>query len=148
MEEPIRVVVWARRETGGVPEMGARDQYMPDAGAGWTSGAVLGSGREGKAVYGLCWAGIREGVVVRVCAGEEILDWEDLGAIAEVDRRFIGRGVVGLMMLRVGVEAEGSVVRLLGGEVRSCLEVSLPCSGLGVSLPWGLEEDFGDEESF
>jgi hypothetical protein len=51
-------------------------------------------------------------------------------------------------MLRVGGEAEGSVVRLLGGEVRSGLEVSLPCSGLGVSLPWGLEEDFGDEESF
>ena len=42
------MVVCARRESGGEPDKGARDQYMPDAGAGSTSGAVLGSGRVGK----------------------------------------------------------------------------------------------------
>jgi hypothetical protein len=37
--DPTRHVVWARREVWGAPEVGALDQYMPDAGAGRTSGA-------------------------------------------------------------------------------------------------------------
>lgn len=47
---PIRVVVWARKERGGVPDRGARDQYIPLAGAGWTSGAVFGSGSGGNGI--------------------------------------------------------------------------------------------------
>lgn len=50
MLEPIRVVVCARNDVWDAPEMGALDQYIPDAGAGWTSGADLGSGRGGKEV--------------------------------------------------------------------------------------------------
>ena len=45
-------MVCARSEVCDAPETGARDQYMPLAGAGWTSGAVLGSGRGGKDVCG------------------------------------------------------------------------------------------------
>lgn len=52
MLDPMRVVVCARSEVCDAPETGARDQYMPLAGAGWTSGAVLGSGRGGKDVCG------------------------------------------------------------------------------------------------
>ena len=49
--DPISVVVCARSEVCDAPETGARDQYMPLAGAGWTSGAVFGSGNGG---YGVC----------------------------------------------------------------------------------------------
>lgn len=66
----MRVVVWARKDRGGEPDKGARDQYMPDAGATSTSGAVLGSGRVGKDVCGPR-AGRDEGVVWRGGAGEE-----------------------------------------------------------------------------
>jgi hypothetical protein len=66
---------------------------MPDAGAGSTSGAVLGSGRAGKEVCGPR-AGREEGVVTRVGAGEEACEAEEgvgLNAMADVDRRFRGR---------------------------------------------------------
>ena len=64
---------------------------MPLAGAGCTSGAVLGSGRGGKArcgPRGARWAG----VVFRGGAGEEEPPaTEGLGAMADVERRFRGR---------------------------------------------------------
>jgi hypothetical protein len=69
----MRVVVCARSERGGEPESGARDQYMPLAGAGSTTGAFFGSGREGKDVCGPL-AGREEGVVWRAGAGEEDCD--------------------------------------------------------------------------
>ena len=53
MVEPINVVVCALRGGCGVPEEGARLQYIPDAGAWGTSregeGGHCGGG--GKAVY-------------------------------------------------------------------------------------------------
>lgn len=54
IDEPINVVVCARKNEGGLPEIGASDQYIPEAGAGGTSGAVSGEGRGGNAVYGRC----------------------------------------------------------------------------------------------
>lgn len=51
MFEPMMVLVWARSEGCAEPETGARDQYMPDEGAGGTSGDVVGEARGGKAVY-------------------------------------------------------------------------------------------------
>lgn len=68
--------------------MGARDQYMPDAGAGKTSGADFASGSGGKYV---CWPiflewrggfGVAAGVAVLLTG---------LPAIAEVDRNASGR---------------------------------------------------------
>lgn len=59
---------------------------MPLAGAGSTSGAVLGSGRGGNGIWGPRggrWAG----VVFREVIGEP---FPCLEAIADVDRRFIG----------------------------------------------------------
>lgn len=44
------MLVCARRLGCGAPDTGALDQYMPEAGAGDTFGAVLGSGRGGKSV--------------------------------------------------------------------------------------------------
>jgi predicted Rdx family selenoprotein len=35
--------VWARKAFGGTPDVKALDQYMPEAGAGRTSGASSGS---------------------------------------------------------------------------------------------------------
>lgn len=52
MFDPINVVVCARNDVCEAPETGARDQYMPLAGAGCTSGAVFGSGREGNGMCG------------------------------------------------------------------------------------------------
>lgn len=72
--------------------MGARDQYMPEAGAGATSGAVLGSGRGGKDVWGPLM-GFEAGAVglgVIVGVGEEVAV-DGLLAMAEVDRKAIGR---------------------------------------------------------
>lgn len=80
IEEPIKVHVCARKEVCGAPEVGARDQYIPDAGAGGTSGAVLGSGSGGCVVCGPRegrWMGVvvdgRE-VVRSGGAGEEDVD--------------------------------------------------------------------------
>lgn len=46
------VVVCARSDGCGCPETGARDQYMPEEGAGGTSGADMAGGeaRGGKGV--------------------------------------------------------------------------------------------------
>ena len=49
MLEPIKVDVCARKGLRRLPDRGARDQYIPLAGAGDTFGAVFGSGRGGKA---------------------------------------------------------------------------------------------------
>ena len=48
--DPTSVVVCARRAVCGAPQAGARLQYMPEDGAGGTSGAVLGSASGGKGV--------------------------------------------------------------------------------------------------
>jgi hypothetical protein len=135
------VVVCARRDTGGVPEIGARDQYIPEAGAGDTSGAVSREGGGGNAVYGRCWAGVRcEGVVFRVGAGDESFISEGFGAIADVDRRLSGREAVGSVIRRFGDEAEGFGVRVVGeGWVLSDLGAVSPllCTG-------GCLDGFGD----
>ena len=60
--DPIRVVVCARREVCGLPQVGARDQYIPEEGAAGTSAAVRGSARGGK---GVCAAEVRRVRVVR-----------------------------------------------------------------------------------
>jgi hypothetical protein len=138
------VVVCARRESGGEPDRGARDQYMPDAGAGSTFGAVFGSGSAGKEMCGArVW---REGVAW-FAAGEDAdcdCDCEggvDFGAIADVERRFRGRWVVGVgfgdIIGRPGVD--------VGGE--------RGVSGLGVLLPLLVDAalellDEGEEASF
>jgi len=67
---------------------------MPLAGAGSTSGAVLGSSRGGKGICGprgcLC-----EGVRVRMGAGETPPPPPGLGAIADVERRLgVRRGSI------------------------------------------------------
>lgn len=117
------MVVCARKDTGGVPEIGARDQYIPEAGAGGTSGALSMEGRGGKAVYGRCCAGTCcEGVVFLVGEGEEARVLEGLGAIADVERRFRGRDAVGSLILRFGDEAEGFGVRVVG---EGCMVSSL-----------------------
>jgi hypothetical protein len=136
------VVVCARSETGGVPEIGAWDQYIPDAGAGWTSGAVSAEGRGGNAVYGRCCAGTRcEGVVFREGAGDGLFPSDGLGAIADVERRFRGRDAVGLLMLRFGEDTEGFGVRSVGGgRGGSTCGGAVPLLYIGGSL----EEDFGD----
>lgn len=71
--------------------MGARDQYIPEAGAGATSGAVLGSGRGGKDVCGPLgfFATGTVGFGVVDGAGELVLGC--LLAMAEVERRAVGR---------------------------------------------------------
>lgn len=130
------MVVCARRETGGVPEIGAWDQYMPDAGAGCTSGAVSGEGRGGNAVYGRCWAGTRcDGVVFRDGAGDVVFPSEGFGAMADVERRFRGRDARGLLILRFGEDAEGLGVRCVGdGRVVSDFEGMLPLLYMGGSF--------------
>ena len=95
-------MVCARSEVCDAPETGARDQYMPLAGAGWTSGAVFGSGNGGNdrcGPRGARWPG---GVLFGG-AGEEVAVL-GLAAIAEVERRFKGRGVVAFAADR---EADG-----------------------------------------
>lgn len=141
----MSVVVCARRDRGGVPERGASDQYMPDAGAGSTSGAVFGSGSVGKDVCGPR-AGREEGVVWRGGAGDEDCDCDcavgvGFAAMADVERRFRGRwGGVGFG------DVDGGARVVVGGE--------RGLSGLGVLLPLlcadgGLELlDEGEELSF
>jgi hypothetical protein len=72
--------------------VGAIDQYIPEAGAGATSGAVLGSGSGGKDVWGPL-AGFEAGVVglgVVAGVGEEVIV-DGLLAMADVDRKAMGR---------------------------------------------------------
>lgn len=70
--------------------MGARDQYIPEAGAGATSGAVFGSGRGGNDVWGPL-AGFEAAIVGLEV--EFVVEDEELGllAIADVERRAKGR---------------------------------------------------------
>lgn len=80
----------ARSAVCEAPEIGARDQYMPLAGAGCTSGAVFGSGRGGNEVCGPR-GGRGAGVAVRGGAGEVAPGGVGFAAIADVERRFRGR---------------------------------------------------------
>jgi hypothetical protein len=92
MFEPISVVVCARRAVCEAPDVGARDQYIPEAGAGATSAAVFGSGRGGKDVCGpLVGFGVAvDGFgVVDGGIGDVLVD--GLLAIADVDRKATGR---------------------------------------------------------
>jgi hypothetical protein len=137
MLDPMRVVVCARSDVCDAPETGARDQYMPLAGAGWTSGAVFGSGKGGNGICGpraTRWAG---GVLFGG-AGEELPAVLGLEAIADVERRFKGRGVVALETAReADCGAEGFET---GGE--------RGLSGLELLLPLLCDDDggFGDFE--
>lgn len=112
---------------------------MPDAGAGSTSGAVLGSGSVGKEVCGPR-AGREEGVVWRGGAGEEDVELGvGFAAIADVERRFRGRWVAGF-----GDVDGGAAVEVVGGD--------RGLSGFGVLLPLlcadGGLELLGEEVSF
>lgn len=99
------MVVCARRAVCGAPQVGARDQYIPEEGAGGTSGAVRGSARGGK---GVCaWerrvrreeetvrpvpvevelARMACGLLWEVTGGTEV---EGLLAMAEVERKLVG----------------------------------------------------------
>jgi len=72
--------------------VGARDQYIPEAGAGATSGAVLGSGGGGKDVWGPL-AGFEAravGLGVVIGVGEEV-EVDGLLAMADVERKATGR---------------------------------------------------------
>jgi hypothetical protein len=132
MFDPIRVVVCARSEVCDAPETGARDQYMPLAGAGWTSGAVFASGRGGNGMCGprgARWAGVE----LFGGAGEELVAVLGLAAIADVERRFKGRGVVAVEANR---EADGGAEGVETGGERGF-------SGLGVALPLPCDEDGG-----
>ena len=94
---PTSVVVCARSGECGAPDVGARDQYMPDVGAAGTSGAVFGSWSGGMGTYGpsrsrglgTAEARVREGGTVLV-----VVDVEDVFALltmAEVERMATGR---------------------------------------------------------
>lgn len=105
------MAVCARREVCGLPQVGARDQYIPDDGAGGTSGAVRGSQRGGKGMWGCrrrwCWEWevIRAVVVVLVVLarmeGWGMVGAPGLEAMAEVERRAVGR-----WLLRPGAPLE------------------------------------------
>jgi hypothetical protein len=82
--------VCARSAVCEAPEIGAQDQYMPLAGAGWTSGAVFGSGKGGNEVCSPR-GGRGAGVVSRGGAGEGAPAGLGFAAIADVERRFRGR---------------------------------------------------------
>lgn len=87
MFEPIEAVVWARSAVCGTPDVGARDQYMPEAGAGNTSDADFASGGGGKYV---CWPIFLDWSGFGAASGVEVL-LSGLPAIAEVDRKTTGR---------------------------------------------------------
>ena len=146
MLEPIRDVVWARRLRGGVPERGARDQYMPLAGAGETEGAFVGEGKGGKGMYGpdVGAPGRCEDVdVLRFGAGEGP-ECGVLGAMADVERRLRGLEAVGFVRFGEEVDVGAVGVEVVGGE--------RGISGRGVVLPFLRPEGdlglFGEEESF
>jgi len=128
----------------GNPETGACDQYIPEAGAGRTSGAVLGSGKGGKGMYG---PRDRTVETIRWGAGEGALDGV-LGAMADVERRFRGRltSLVGRGSTKVD---EDDIVPVpdpdpvVGGERGfSCRGVSLPL----LCVEGGFEEDVLEED--
>ena len=136
MLEPIRVLVCARKEVWEEPDTGARDQYMPLAGAGSTSGAVFGSGRGGNGTCGPRggrWAG----VAFRGVIGEEFPSLCGFGAIADVDRIFRGLRGSGVAC----GAATGAGVLETGGER------GLSSFGVLPEREGGrFEEDFGDSD--
>lgn len=104
------VVVCALRAGCGCPDTGARDQYMPLAGAGSTSGDVVGEASGGKGLYVSPDERLERVVLAeeRWCVVERVLplrvllspaplppvagaDAPGLLTIADVDRRFVGR---------------------------------------------------------
>lgn len=98
------VVVWALRAGCGRPETGARDQYMPELGAGATWVEVVGEARAGNGLYvppaecfGVDVAEARwvvdDRVVPLVVERESVegADGPALLAMADVDRRAGGR---------------------------------------------------------
>lgn len=103
------MVVCARKAVCEAPDTGARDQYIPLAGAGSTSGADFRSGRGGKDVCGP--RGARIGVGFLGAAGEEAEDPSAgrLDAIAEVERMFRGRRRSGFSGAGVEVGAGAGV---------------------------------------
>ena len=94
MLDPTSVVVWARSAGCGQPDTWARDQYMPDEGAGGTSGAVLGSMSGGKGMWTpLTWAvraalACRDATAVDDTAADEP---PGFATMADVDRSAVGR---------------------------------------------------------
>lgn len=107
---PIMVVVCALRAGCGCPDTGARDQYMPLAGAGSTSGDVVAEASGGKGLYVPPEERFERVALAeeRWCVVERVLPWAvllspaplppvagagapALLAIADVDRLFVGR---------------------------------------------------------
>lgn len=96
MDELISVAVCARRVVWAWPEAMAKDQYMPDAGAGVTLGDVSSEGNGGHGIYGprFDFEEGRPGLIV--AAGEAVVVAEvgvlrGLSAMAEVNRKAKGR---------------------------------------------------------
>lgn len=106
----MMVVVCALRAGCGCPDTGARDQYMPLAGAGSTSGDVVGEASGGKGLYvppderferavlaEERWCVVERGVPLAVLLSPDPLppvagaDAPALLTIADVDRMFVGR---------------------------------------------------------
>lgn len=83
--------VCARKDVWDEPETGARDQYIPDAGAGRTLGASLGSGNDGYGIErprgGRCTGGTGE---------DEFAEEGTFGVMADVERRLMGLWVSSL----------------------------------------------------
>lgn len=147
MFEPTNVVVCARRAVCESPDTGAFDQYIPEAGAAWTSGAFAGSGRGGNDVCGprgVFWWVVT--TTFRSGAGAGTLDGiAALGfaAIADVERWFKGRGGFGGADGAVGVMVNRAGETGLSG-LAACLV--LLCTG--GSFEEGDLDDEGEEDSF
>ena len=135
MLEPINVDVCARKGLRGLPDRGARDQYMPLAGAGDTSGAVFGSGRGGNVLWPSCIRraggtairGFGEGISGVLCL--------DFGTIADVDRMFKGLRSVSLGGDVTGGDAIDSVPSL-GVLPLLCIEGGLDEDVRGEGVFW------------
>lgn len=129
------------------PDTGALDQYIPDAGAGWTFGAFSGSGSGGKEVCGprgvFWWVVttiLRSGAGAGPFAGTAGLG---LAAIAEVERRFRGREGFG------GAEGAFGVVVNRAGDTGLSGFACLPALCItGGSFEEGDFDDEGEEDSF
>lgn len=96
-------------------------------------------------MYGRCWAWTRcEGVRFGGGVGDEVLPSGCFGAIAEVERRFRGRDAAGLLILRLGEEADGLGARCVGeGRAISNFEGPFPllCAEGGLDDFGGVVEE-------
>jgi len=141
MFEPNGVAVWARKAVCEVPEVGAFDQYIPEAGAGATSGAVFGSGRGGNNVCEPREAlgALVIGLGVCIVAVMELV--EGLLVIADVERNTSGRRCSSFPVADV---ADNRVID--SSDFSADFELSTPSAGTNCvdSFGKGIGADDGD----